>query len=55
MKLQSIVGVGVVPRYEELKKYNVAQLVEARDLDVDLGGTSRLRKVADQGPFPDNA
>lgn len=52
---KSVAGIGVVPRYEELKRYNVAQLVEARDLDLDLGESSRLRKTAlDDTPAKDD-
>lgn len=37
-------GLGVLPRYDELKRYNVAQLVDAKDLDIDQGKQSRLKK-----------
>jgi hypothetical protein len=40
---QSVAGISVVPRYEELKRYNVAQLVEARDLDAKESTDSRLK------------
>jgi len=42
--LQSVAGIGVLPRYDELKRYNVAQLVDAKDLDIDQGEQSRLKK-----------
>jgi hypothetical protein len=41
---QSVAGIGVLPRYDELKRYNVAQLVDAKDLDIDQGEQSRLKK-----------
>ncbi|PVF98057.1 hypothetical protein CPB86DRAFT_873688 [Serendipita vermifera] len=40
---KSVAGIGVIPRYEELKRYNVTQLVEARDLDAKEGADSRLK------------
>lgn len=40
---KSVAGIGIAPRFEELKKYNVSQLVDVPDLDLDQGGRSRSR------------
>lgn len=39
---QSVAGISVLPRYAELRKYNVTQLVEARDLEMGQGAASRM-------------
>ncbi|KAG9055091.1 hypothetical protein FS842_003172 [Serendipita sp. 407] len=47
---KSVAGIGVAPRYEELRKYNVTQLVEARDLDLEQGTDSRMKKLQAKEP-----
>ncbi|KAG8816309.1 hypothetical protein FRC17_000370 [Serendipita sp. 399] len=52
---KSVAGIGVAPRYEELRKYNVAQLVQAQDLDLEQGSGSRMKKPQSKGKTEQSA